>query len=289
MLFFAFLWSQLQFSDLSAYVVPIAIFSLFVLIGNPFIVMVLMGFLGYKKKNSMMVGFTVAQISEFSFILLGIALAVGHIQNADIVSMVTIIWLITITGSSYYFLYADRIYTAIRPRLTYFERKQAFAELSMSNKNDPYEIIVFGNHRTGKSIINMLIKNKKNFTILDYDPVVIQTLLAEGIPCTYGDASDIDTLEELNLTWAKMIISTIHDYATNSLILHHLKKTNTTAVIIMNAHTLEHAEWLYQQWAHYVLVPHVMWWHHTAMLIEQYEYDIEKYIQQKTHDYTLLH
>jgi Kef-type K+ transport system membrane component KefB len=42
-LFFVFLWSQLQFSMCQCILVPIIVFSLFVLVGNPFIVMVLMG------------------------------------------------------------------------------------------------------------------------------------------------------------------------------------------------------------------------------------------------------
>jgi hypothetical protein len=204
--------------------------------------MVLMGYLGYKKKNSMMVGFTVAQISEFSFILIAIALSVGHITNPDIVSLVTIVGLITITGSSYYFLYADRIYARLKPYLTIFERKNTFAEHKMNQGNVHYDTVVFGNHRTGKSIIDMLIHHQKNFTIVDYDPQVIRALIEQNIPCTYGDASDIDTLEELNLSSIKMVVSTIHDYYTNSLIIQHLQKTNSETVIIMNAHNLEDAE-----------------------------------------------
>lgn len=61
---------NLVFTDAVA-VLPVAILlSLFVLLGNPFIVMVLLGLLGYRKRTSFLAGLTVAQISEFSLIVI---------------------------------------------------------------------------------------------------------------------------------------------------------------------------------------------------------------------------
>lgn len=280
-LFFVFLGSQLQFSDVSVYIVPIVVFSLFVLVGNPFIVMVLMGWMGYKRKNGMMVGFTVAQISEFSFILMGLALAIGHITNVDIVSMVTIVGLITIAGSSYYFAYADQIYAKFGKYLKIFEKKHALAETHFMPKAEDYDVIVFGNHRTGEGILKSLQKDGKRFLIVDYDPKVIRELQAKGIPCMYGDASDIETLEELCLHKAKMIVSTVHDYDANALILQYAQKAKSDLVTILSANKVAEAEVLYTAGAHYVLVPHVIGGHHTAMLIEEYAYDASKYVKHR--------
>lgn len=280
-LFFVFLWSQLQFSDVSVYIVPIIIFSLFVLIGNPFIVMLLMGWMGYKRKNGMMVWFTVAQISEFSFILMGLALAIWHITNVDIVSMVTIVWLITIAWSSYYFSYSDQIYAKIGKYLKIFEKRQPLAETQFSCPGQDYDVIVFGNHRTGEGILKSLQKNGKRFLIVDYDPAVIRDLESKGIPCLYGDASDIETLEELCLHKAKMIVSTVHDYEANALILQHAKKAKDDLITILSANKVDEAEVLYTAGAHYVLVPYVIGWQHTAMMIEEYAYDASKYVKHR--------
>ena len=287
-LFFVFLGSQLQFVGIGAYIVPIIVLSLFVLIGKPLIVMGLMGLMWYKKKNWLLVGTTIAQVSEFSFILMAVAISIGHITDTTIVSMVTIVWLVTIAGSSYYMTYADMFYKKISWYLTVFERKVTTAEQHMVDKTEQYDIIVFGNHRTGEGVVNMLIKNKKNFVIVDYDPQVIRSLEKKWLPCRYWDASDIDTLEELNLHQAKMIVSTVHDLDASMLILQESKKHNPTLVTIMSANKVSDAELLYEQWANYVLVPHVIGWHHTAMMIEQYEYDIEKYAQKKMEEYKVL-
>ena len=70
--------------------------------------MLLMGFLGYRKKTGFQAGFTVAQISEFSLILTALGVTVGHLTN-EILSLVTIVGLITISGSTYLILYSDKI------------------------------------------------------------------------------------------------------------------------------------------------------------------------------------
>lgn len=103
----------------------------------------------------------------------------------------------TIAGSSYYFTYSDQIYAKIKQYLKIFEKKITTAEQQFATATDDYDVIVFGNHRTGQSIVDSLKKNGKSFLIVDYDPAVISDLEAKGIPCMYGDASDIETLEEL--------------------------------------------------------------------------------------------
>ena len=96
--------------------------SSFILIGNPLIVIALMGLLGYTKRNSFLAGLTVAQISEFSLILIALGVKVGHVTS-EILSLVTAVGLITITGSTYLILYADKIYPYLSRGLSLFEKK----------------------------------------------------------------------------------------------------------------------------------------------------------------------
>ena len=56
LIFFVILGSSLIFSDFSGLTLPIIVFSLFVLIGNPLIVLIIMGLLGYRKRTSFMCG-----------------------------------------------------------------------------------------------------------------------------------------------------------------------------------------------------------------------------------------
>jgi len=67
--FFVDLGAHLTLSVLGPQLLPALILSLFVLIGNPLIVMVIMGAMGYRKRTGFLAGLTVAQISEFSLML----------------------------------------------------------------------------------------------------------------------------------------------------------------------------------------------------------------------------
>lgn len=285
-LFFVSLGSQLDLSSVLNSGGTIIVLSAFVLVMKPLLTMIPMKFLHYKAKTSFLTGTTLAQVSEFSFILMTLLVSMKLVDDPSLVSVLTMVGLITIAGSSYYTTYADKIVKSVTPYLGRFESK--YVSSVDEESSHQYDIVVFGNHRTGKSIVDMLIKNKKNFVIVDYDPQVIKKLEAEWLPCRYGDASDSDTLVELHLDQVKMVVSTVHDYETNALILQYLQKSKQSTISIMSSHKVSDAELLYNLGANYVIVPHAIGGHHTAMMIEQYEYDIEKYAQKKMEEYGVL-
>ena len=73
--FFIDLGARMDLSLLGAQLSSSLVFSLFVLIGNPLIVIVIMGVLGYRKRTGFLSGLAVAQISEFSLILAALGLS----------------------------------------------------------------------------------------------------------------------------------------------------------------------------------------------------------------------
>jgi predicted Kef-type K+ transport protein len=81
------------------------VFSLFVLIGNPLIVMVIMGMLGYRKRTGFLAGLMVAQISEFSLILAAPGVSLGHIDR-ETMGLITLVGLITISVSTYMIIFS---------------------------------------------------------------------------------------------------------------------------------------------------------------------------------------
>jgi predicted Kef-type K+ transport protein len=60
---------------------PAVVLSLFVLIGNPLIVLAIMGYMGYRKRTGFLAGLTVAQISEFSLIFMAMGITIGHVGD----------------------------------------------------------------------------------------------------------------------------------------------------------------------------------------------------------------
>jgi Kef-type K+ transport system membrane component KefB/Trk K+ transport system NAD-binding subunit len=280
-LFFILLGSQMVFTNISQYIIPIIIFSVFILIGNPLIVMVLMGFLGYTKRNSFLAGLTVAQISEFSLIFIALGVSVGHLTT-EILSFVTIIGLITITGSSYMIIYANKIYPYLSKYLGIFEIKGEKVDEHKYHKDGIYDIILFGYNRIGYDLLKSFKKIRKKFLVVDYNPETIINLAKEDIDCRYGDASDSVLLNELNLAKAKMIFSTMPDFDTNLLLVTKIRESNKKAIIIVISHQIDGAIELYDKGASYVILPHFLGGHHASTLIEKHGLNINKFMKEKT-------
>ncbi|USN45710.1 MAG: cation:proton antiporter [Candidatus Woesearchaeota archaeon] len=279
-LFFIVLGSQMTFSNLYHNIGIIMIFSLFVMIGNPIIVMTLMGFLGYTKRNSFLAGLTVAQISEFSLIVVALGVSVGHVSN-EILSLVTAVGLITFAGSTYMILYANKLYPALSNYLSIFEKKGRKVDEHKYHEKDDHEIILVGYNRIGFDILESLKKIKKKFLIIDYDPEVITKLFKEGYDCRYGDAEDSEFLNEVNFSKAKMVVSTIPLIDTNMLLINKVKEDNKKAIIAVVSHQIDDAVRLYDEGATYVLMPHFLGGKHFSTMIEKNKTDINKFIKEK--------
>ena len=88
--FFVDLGVHLNLSELGFALAPALVLSLFVLIGNPLIVMAIMGWMGYRKRTGFLAGLTVAQISEFSLMLGALGKNLGHIDS-DVLGLITLV------------------------------------------------------------------------------------------------------------------------------------------------------------------------------------------------------
>ncbi len=276
-LFFILLGSQMVFGNVNELIIPAIIFSLFILIGNPLIVMILMGLLGYRKKTGFQAGFTVAQISEFSLILIALGVSVGHLTN-EILSLITIVGLITISGSTYLIMYSDKIYPYFSRYLSIFERKK-IRENEQESKD--YDIILFGYNRIGYDLLQSFKKLKNKYLVVDYNPETIFELSKKKIECRYGDVDDEEFLNELNLTETKMIVSTIPEFETSLLLINKIRQINKDAIIIVVSHDIEEANTLYDEGATYVIMPHFLGGSHASMMINKHRLNLNKFLDEK--------
>ncbi len=268
-MFFVYLGLGTSFDNIFEYWLPILVFSLFVLILQPMIVMGILGFMGYTKRNSFLTGLTLAQISEFWFIVLSLGAAAGHLQDERIVSMIIIVGLITIAGSSYFFAFNNRLFKLFSPYLSIFEIKGKKVD-EKSRQQFGYTTLVYGYHRIGKRIIKTLKKQKEHFLVIDFNPVRIEELETKEIPCLYGDATDDELLDEIPLGKLKNVIITVSDYEVNLAVLKRIKKLHPHAKVIVVANTVDEANLLYELQADYVIMPHFLGSSHAISLLKKY-------------------
>lgn len=250
--FFIALGTRLSFDNFSAVWIPVLIFSVIAIVVKPFFVMTIMGILGYTRNTSFKTSSALAQISEFSLVLVILGATQGLVRP-ELVNIITIVALITIATSSYAITYTNQIYTLIEKQLVLFERRKTHSE---KEKLKVYDMILFGYNKGGNEFIRTMDHMKKRSVVVDYDPEVIDILERKRIPYLYGDVTDLELLEELNLGATKLVVSTVSDNATNLFLVQYLDKVNPHAVFVCAAETAEEASELYEQGASYVMMPH---------------------------------
>ncbi len=287
-LFFILLGSQIVASDIVQNLWLIIILSLFVIIGKPLAVMAIMGIMGYTKRNSFLTGLAIAQISEFSFIIIGLGAATGAIPSSTI-SLITIIGIISITASTYLIFNSRAIYGILSPYLSIFQRKGQKKDEHRYHNDVSYDIIIFGHNRIGSSLVESVTKLKKEYLVIDYEPRTVMELARRGIASQYGDASDDELLNELDFEHVRMVVSTIPDFETNLLLISKIRQRNKRSIIIVVSHQIEEAMQLYDVGASYVIMPHFLGAHHTCILLENYGLDTRRFLKEKLKHIQHLH
>jgi hypothetical protein len=112
--FFVSLGVQMEFQAAAAQWLPAVVLSLFVLIGNPLIFLLIITRMGYRRETAFLTSVTVAQISEFSFVLAALGLSTGVIGE-EILSLIAVVGLVTIAVSAYMILYNHQLFRLARP------------------------------------------------------------------------------------------------------------------------------------------------------------------------------
>lgn len=231
--FFIDLGAKLDFSTLGSEIWPAAVLSLFVLIGNPLIVMAIMGYMGYRRRTGLLAGLTVAQISEFSIVFVAMGITLGHV-GLEALGLTTLVGVITITISTYMILYSQSLYERLGPLLRVFERRNPFREKALEegrNEERHPDVIVFGLGRYGGHLIRSLAERGLHVLGVDFDPEVVSSLRSQGLSVHFGDSQDPDFLSNLPIAPGTLAISTLPDLDSNRTLVHGLRLNHPASLV----------------------------------------------------------
>jgi Kef-type K+ transport system membrane component KefB/Trk K+ transport system NAD-binding subunit len=241
--FFIDLGARLELTMVGLQLLNSIYFSLFVLIGNPLIVVMIMGFMGYRRRTGLLAGLTVAQISEFSLILGALGVSLGHL-GMEAMSLITLVGVITICMSTYMIIYSGTLYRWIATPLKVFERRHPYREqmLPDGQVTPEVDVLLIGLGNYGSGIAQHLLERRKRVVGVDFDPQVLETWRSKGLPVVFGDVGDPEFLENLPLQKASWVVSTVRDKELNFTLLHLLKEKKYTGNIAFAAQTEEEAQ-----------------------------------------------
>lgn len=252
--FFISMGSQVNVPLLGEQILPAMVLSLFVLIGNPIIVMIILGLMGYRKRTGFLAGLSVAQISEFSLILAALGLSLGQI-NEETLGLITLVGLITIGLSTYLIMYSHQIYEKVSFMLDIFEKKVPATEIGDEDlSHRPFDVIIFGLAMYGNKLANSLEKAGFKVFGVDVDPSAVARWKKKKRAAQYGDADDPELHEILPLG-AQWIISTITDKQINLSLIKYLKHAGFEGSLAMTSYTGRTAKTLEKAGADLILLP----------------------------------
>jgi Kef-type K+ transport system membrane component KefB/Trk K+ transport system NAD-binding subunit len=277
-IFFIILGFNANFSNIGSTLFNAFILSLVVLIIKPIILMALSAFFGYTKRTNFLVGTSLAQISEFSLIILFLGVSLGHI-GSEVLHTIILTMIFTILLSTYMVIYSQKFYELLRGFAGLFEKKNIKTKDNIIKKQ--YHAMLFGYNRIGFSILNSLKRTNKKYLVVDFNPDTISRLNKLGVPALYGDVDDVDFLNELSLDKIELAVSTVPECETNTLLIDEIKRVNKDAIIIVRAHTIGEALELYKKGADYVLTPHFLGGEYVSKMITDLKIDSKGYEQER--------
>lgn len=255
-LFFINLGMGLDLMNISSVLPEAIVLSIFVLIGNPLIVMILMRGLGYHSQTSFKTGLSVAQISEFSLILIFLALNLGYVDERG-VAVMTLVGIITFTVSTYGILNSHQLYKYFRKPLRTFQQKRTKHKINITDSDLKQHVVIIGANRVGINIIEKLKTSEQDIVVIDYDPGLAEEFADDKhVFFISGDAADMEVQEAAKMEQAEVIVSTIPNVEDNVILITHIKQVNPKVKIISTVHRDYYAKALYAAGADHVIYPY---------------------------------
>ncbi len=264
-LFFIVLGTHLAAGDVTSLLVPVLVFTLFVVVGNPLLFVLIMKVLGYHPRTSFLTGTTLAQVSEFSFILISAGVAMGLLEDR-ILSLTILVALLTIAFSSYLIGYNEYVYEKLSAYLPFL---RVTPEDEHSTNDAAPTVILLGYDRMGRQILPIIQELTDRVTVVDYDPAAIEDLQQQGVHAVYGDAGSEDLLRLVQADRAKMVISAIPVMSVNEDIVDFMHHRQAKGSIILTVKSSSDAARCYALGATFVIVPSILGGAHFAQLLKK--------------------
>jgi Kef-type K+ transport system membrane component KefB len=181
------------------------VFSVFVLIVKPALLIPVISRMGYGLRTSFLAGTSVAQISEFSFILLAVGMSQGLV-GADVLATGALVGLMTFAVSSYMII-DNRKLLRKAERSGLLRLFGPDLEVEAEEPAPPQRgghVIVVGMNSLGREIALRLHDRGEVVLAIDTDPAKLTDLPCETM---MGSVEYLSLLLEAGLPRAKLVVS----------------------------------------------------------------------------------
>jgi CPA2 family monovalent cation:H+ antiporter-2 len=261
-IFFVSLGAELNFSFSTLSPQLMVTIILLIFIFKPLVFFIVSLLSGYGSRLGLEVGFSLAQVSEFGFIIAGLALT-AKIFSQDLFSFIIAISALSMILTPHLMSVAPRVANFATLHLNRLFKineinllNSRVADLRKINNKEKLKghIVIFGGGLIGRKLVRKL-KLNHSVLVVDSDPEVVVEGKKENLPFVYGTSEDAELLEDLDLDSAKLVVitMTVHKEAMN--FVSAIKKVSKdTCVFAASAHFYDSLDF-YENGVDFVLMP----------------------------------
>lgn len=252
--FFVELGTRFDIGSIGSQVYQAIPLSIFVIIVKPLIIMLIMALMGYRKRTNFLTGLSMAQVSEFSLILMAMGAGLGHI-NQSTVGLVTLVGMVTIGVSVYMINYSQHIYEKLSPYMSVFERKKAVGVPAESIQDETIDVMLFGLGRYGGIIASQMQERGKKVVGVDFNPQAVRIWNDCGGRALFGDAEDLEFLSKLPLSRIRWMVNSVRDPVITQAFIIGARHAGFGGCLAVAASSEDEVQQFYDAGANLVFLP----------------------------------
>ncbi len=203
-----------------------------VVVGKAMILILAVWVMRLPVQVALMVGFSMAQIGEFSFVLFEEAFKSSLVPPALyqlILSSAVVTMILTPFLSRIPHKLAFGSFVSLVRRL---ERRASIRELDRASESMQDHVLICGFGVTGRNIANVLKANRITYAILELNARTVREERKEGEPIFFGDCTDPDILIHAGLAKARVLVIAISDAFATRLAVKSARGLNAELVIL---------------------------------------------------------
>src|SRR6185437_14027382 len=217
-------------------------------------------------RASLLPAINLAQISEFSLVVIQTGIASGHIET-ETASAVSFAFVILAVLSTFVIMRSDPITRAAigmlkRIGIRDLDHGHATDAEHGEGHGETRRIVILGFFRAASALLTEIERRNPllldQISVVDFNPNVFRTLVDRGLHVIYGDISNVDTLLHAGVGTAQIVVLSVPDSllkgASNERLVRHVRSLNPSAKIVSTADLLSDVDDLYAAGADYVTV-----------------------------------
>ena len=203
---------------------------------------------GFTIRIALVCGIGLAQIGEFSFVLMEVGRANGLLQEERFqVLLAAAVLTVALTPI------LVRIAPAVGNRVAALARRPGLDEVSTGDQAISSHVIVIGYGMNGSLLARILGKTRIPHLVVELDPDAARRARGDGVPVLFGDAARKEILERAGVEKAKIIVFAISDFSTVSRSLKAARELSPNVEILVRTHKFKEIDDLRQAGADQVV------------------------------------